>query len=56
MAVQRLQMALTMIVLAFLGSIFFLTRHTASKRDARILHFIEENLTRDSSKQPNSRD
>ncbi len=56
MAIQRLQTALTVIVLAFLGGIFFLTRHLASQRDARILRFIEENLSSSSTSRPNGRD
>jgi hypothetical protein len=41
-AIQRLQTALTQIVLAFLCGLVLWSKESAAKRNARILKFIEE--------------
>jgi hypothetical protein len=55
MAIQRLQTALTEIALAVICGFVFWFRQLASKRNARILNFIEENLTPHSSRRKTPR-
>jgi hypothetical protein len=54
-AIQRLQTALTEIAMAIICGFVFWARQLASKRNARILNFIEENLTSGSIGRPRGR-